>query len=277
MEYGIHVSVLTYEQLKAVLKAEDIRISRIYVDYAVAINNIELFSSYREKNFYLCSPFVFRHADIERFDSILKNGYFKGILVRNLETFAYLNFNYEKYSYLDMVLDCNMYILNFDSFLFYKENSKIPLSEYYTSYELNAKEQNELITGFFDEGYPNIIHSFVGYGRIPMMVSANCINKTTSNCVKCSGFSSLEDRLKKVFPIYSNCDFCYNVIYNCVPLSLHKYFNSLILKGNVRLDFSIENYIETKDIMSYFISLFSSEDKPIYDDYTTGHYKRGVE
>ena len=277
MEFEIHVSVLNIDQLKAVLDLNNSVISRIYIDPSIAINNLDYLTTYRENNFYLCSPYVFRQSDVSEFDELIKTGIFKGILVRNLETYSFLNENYEKYSNLDMVLDCNMYILNMDALLFYQENSKLKLSEYYTSFELNAKEQEMLWHSILDNGYKDILHSSVIYGRIPMMVSANCINKTLSNCVKNSGFSMLEDRYKKGFPIHSNCEFCYNVIYNCVPLSLHNYFATLIKKGNLRLDFTIENINETKDLIKYFVSLSEKQSKPEYSEYTTGHYKRGVE
>lgn len=277
MEYGIHPSVLNIEQLKAILDLKDKNISRIYIDPSIAINNLDYLTTYRDKNFYLCSPYVFRQSDVTVIEDLLSKGIFKGILVRNLETFSYLNVNYEKYEDMDLVLDCNMYILNMDALMFYQENSQIELSEYYTSFELNSKEQEQLQHSIFENGYKDILHSSVVYGRIPMMVSANCINKTLSNCVKNSGFSMLEDRYNKGFPIYSNCEFCYNVIYNCVPLSLHNYVKKLLLKGNLRLDFTNENINETKDIVKYFLSLKDTESNPTYSEYTTGHYKRGIE
>ena len=51
-----------------------------------------------------------------------------------------------------------------------------------------------------------------------MMVTANCVTKTTDHCRREEGFgiTELTDRYHKVFPVMRNCTHCYNIIYNSV-------------------------------------------------------------
>ena len=112
-----------------------------------------------------------------------------------------------------------------------------------------------------------------------MMVTANCIESTLKSCRHEAGICVLTDRYKTSFPVLHNCRSCYNIIYNSVPLSLH----TLVEKGMqgitaYRLDFTTENGEETASVVRYFADLLSGADrKPPYQEYTTGHIKRGVE
>lgn len=107
-------------------------------------------------------------------------------------------------------------------------------------------------------------------------------------CGKKRGITLMEDRYGKRFPVYSDCLCCYNVIYNSVPLSLHRQFAGQIPSdGDYRLDFTLEQEEETRQIIRYFQRLAACSDQkgagdvkipdPVYREYTTGHYKRGVE
>ena len=122
----------------------------------------------------------------------------------------------------------------------------------------------------------------VVYGRFPMIVTANCIGKTSGDCSKGRSVQtskqpiSLVDRYGKEFPVALNCRHCYNVIYNSVPLSLHR----LVEKenGKYRLDFTIEDGKETKRITEFFCRCYMQMgEEPPYLEYTTGHSKRGVD
>ena len=277
MVNDIHVYVNEFEQLREIVSLNKEYIKRIYVNSSLAYEHLDYISEYPNYEFYFATPYVFRKKDVNKFSDIIKTGLFKGVLVRNLEVYSYLNINYESFMNIDIVLDSQMYVLNSESLKFYIENSNIPIKEYYSSFELNEKELKRLICNIVNEGNDNIIHSSVVYGRIPMMITANCIRKTLDKCTGNSGFYEIEDRKNKSFPIYCNCEHCYNVVYNSVPLSLHKYVNELKKNGNIRLDFVDEKAFEMKKIINYYIGLMSKYEDPFYKDYTTGHYKRGVE
>ena len=63
-----------------------------------------------------------------------------------------------------------------------------------------------------------------------MMVTANCIRKTAGGCLRRKGKRAasenmvrLLDRYRTEFPVETDCGYCYNIIYNSVPISLHAY------------------------------------------------------
>ncbi len=64
-----------------------------------------------------------------------------------------------------------------------------------------------------------------------------------------------------------------NIIYNSVPLSLHREFSKWCDFVRIRLDFTVESGEETERILNVFLS----GAEPGEGQYTTGHEKRGVE
>ena len=58
------------------------------------------------------------------------------------------------------------------------------------------------------------------YGYLPVMISAQCVKKTSSGCDGKPGVTVLTDRYKKKFKVENCCQFCYNIIYNSDPLFL---------------------------------------------------------
>ena len=161
--------------------------------------------------------------------------------------------------------DHSLYLWNRTSRDFWKEF----LNGFCLPLELTAAEQKPLL----DPAFPA---EKVVYGRIPMMVTANCIRKTTEQCRPEEGplVMKLTDRYHKNFPVLRNCTHCFNVIYNSVPLSLHKdlgKWNGLVTP---RVDFTTETEDETLRVLEYFAG--ARRELP-YAEYTTGHEKRGVE
>lgn len=154
--------------------------------------------------------------------------------------------------------------------------------ESYLPYELNIHELKENM----DKGERQRTAVSV-YGRVPMMVSANCVAATMERCRKKGaagtgkeGFFMLTDRYGKVFPVYLNCKQCYNVIYNSLPLSHHKDVNQLAEVGisSFRLDFTTENGNETEKIIRFWQGLIQGQSgNPPYREYTKGHLHRGAE
>jgi putative protease len=132
-----------------------------------------------------------------------------------------------------------------------------------------AAEQRDIL----DPAFPA---EKVIYGRIPMMVTANCVQKTTDRCQPQENPKALDliDRYHKRFPVQRNCTHCFNVIYNSVPLSLHKELCKWSGLVTGRLDFTTENETETLEVLEYFAG--TRKELP-YGEYTTGHEKRGVE
>ena len=89
------------------------------------------------------------------------------------------------------------------------------------------------------------------YGRIPLMVTAQCLKKNTSGCTKKSTVMTLTDRMKAAFPVRNECAFCCNMIYNSVPLELISFSQELLKLPlrSLRLSFTTESGLETEQVL----------------------------
>lgn len=281
----LHVAVQNLEQLKTVLHYP---CERIYLDsdwYLEEFDQIsQCFERAQEPAFFLALPYVVREKDEayfqEIFSRIMGNLKIGGFLVRNLESLYRIRTLAPEY---EIVTDTNVYCFNVEAGRFLHQYC----AESYLSYELNQKECRQLAgammtqTGAGKESEPHKI-SMVVYGTIPMMLSANCIRKTASSCpgggTSCSRreIYYLTDRYHVRFPVLCNCRHCYNVLYNSVPYSLHQKKEELsrMQLFAKRLDFLRETKSQIEKILDYYFG--KNTEFPIAE-YTTGHYKRGVE
>ena len=118
------------------------------------------------------------------------------------------------------------------------------------------------------------------YGRIPVMVSAQCIERTTSGCSKKPGVRVLQDRRDEKFFARNYCDLCYNVIYMENPINLRQEWdrvNELYPKMR-RIQFTLEDKEQTETVLNTF---FVTDEKTVArgkedTDFTTGHFNRGI-
>ncbi|MDD3139774.1 MAG: DUF3656 domain-containing protein [Lachnospiraceae bacterium] len=266
--------VETKEQLETVMSCSDI--CKIYVDCNIISKSL---TDGRMKKFvdkchsnnqeiYYAMPQIFRKDAVTLFDAnynfLLETGY-DGILVRNIESFEFLKEHlYSK----DIILDHNIYIFNSFSQKFWCEegitHSTAPL-------ELNYHELQQLDLRDSD---------LIAYGYLPMMISAQCIQKNTQGCSKQLSAILLKDRYQKEFLVKNYCDYCYNVIYNILPLNLcdQKKEIQQIQPNILRLHFTIENAYETKRILKLFGDTYVRNYalKKVETDFTRGHFKRGI-
>lgn len=226
-------------------------------------------------------PYVLRSRDrqiMEQSLELYNRGRIQGFLVRNLEEYGWLR----QEEGICLQLDHTVYVWNSQAAAFWRERGcglTCPL-------ELNGREWDELLktlrTQMGEAGRPadyGLPEKLV-YGRIPMMVTANCIARTAGKCLKDQGCQrsegALTDRYRTRFPVEICCDVCMNVIYNSVPLSLHK---ELARCHDIypRLSFTTENGRETGQILEFFAGCAAGKTgSPPYGDYTTGHERRGV-
>lgn len=271
----LHVAVNTNDQLKAALKES---VDRIYLNYALLDEAVcEVIKRYKEKmdflpELYLITPYIVRERNIHYLEKLKKavadSTLFKGVLVRNLESFHFLTKQHFKGK---IVLDANLYLWNHETVAFWKGRA----AEFFLPVECNLREWKELLCCCRSNDF---LASAIVYGRLPMMISANCLKKTSGKCNKIPQIVTLKDRYEKQFPVYTDCFSCYNIIYNSVPLSLHKLFEREDrMKGNFRLDFTTEDEETTMQVIQYFKEIIKCFKAPFYQEYTTGHLKRGVE
>ncbi len=270
MNEKIHISLHNAEQAEALMREFPREISRFYLPVSMtrrSLHNVD------HERCYLSSPYVFREKDIPVLQKALEAFPWKGILVRNQDVLGFLNEEKETFRDLDVVFDAGMYVFNSEAYLFLKEATRFPLKEFYLPHELTGKEAEKLVRKIGDE---NVLCSKVVYGKVPAMISANCVRKTLGKCSGKSGFTVIEDRMNKRLPVYCDCDFCYNVIHNAVPLSLHKNAEKYGGYGNLRIDFTDETPEEAVRIAGYFLRGAFRKDDPPCREYTTGHEKKGV-
>lgn len=136
--------------------------------------------------------------------------------------------------------------------------------------ELNEKELSHL------DNSRSIISV---YGRTPVMYTTDCTHKNSVGCDKRREVLYLRDERNAYFPVVNECSDCTNVIYNSLPTSLLPFIRSIVDKGfaGVRLDFTIENAHEVKEVLSTFLSNISeNRSDDITCDVTRGHFHRGV-
>lgn len=268
--YAWSVCVSDMQQWEALCEYEEkgsLNIQRIYLESDLILRETINKPSFRGK-MYIALPYCVREKDYEKITKIVayaKEHDYNGFLVRNIETIAYL----EQLKYQGEVMaDASVYAWNTVTVAFWEKR----LTGLTYPYELNYREGFSL--------FQSVNCEKVFYGRLPMMITANCVQKTTQNCSGSKGNNliSLQDRYQKIFPVLTNCTFCYNIIYNSVPLSLHKEIGKYEKDFMKRLMFTTEDKKQTKEVLEFFDSLSRGENPQIpYQDYTTGHEKRGVE
>ena len=220
------------------------------------------------KKVYIALPFIVRDKDKDFLKKLLPlMNRVDGVLVRNLETLGFLQKNDYKGN---IRLDAGMYCFNKKTVSFYE-----PLAESYCMpYELNHREQKSL-----SRMETGILTEHVVYGRIPLMVTANCTQRTMEKCIKSAhmGENRLRDRYRKEFPVMLHCCYCYNVILNSVPLSLHDTI-SMQTDDILRIQFTSEDYRETKAVLKFFKNRMEGGSmEPPFTEFTKGHEKRGVD
>lgn len=267
----LEVCVSTWDQFDQIIARG---LYRIYLDSRLFLEKETLQKKLSLKKgntqIYGSTPYIVREKDDKTLfdvEDAYKEQLIQGVLIRNLESLAILKDSIAK---KDLELDYGVYAWNHEALdLLSDKASGICLPV-----ELNKGEWEELIT----YGKQKMRLSAVVYGRLPMMITANCLQKTSDGCRGKSGTVMLKDRYGKEFPVYHDCRHCYNIIYNSVPLSLHRAFSEELQEAlHCRLDFTLETAKECLKVTEYFQKISVQYEDPFYSEYTTGHYKRGVE
>ena len=158
----------------------------------------------------LILPHIFRteaRAYFKKNLDKLKSAGFDGVVVRTIEEIQWLK---EAKIGLPMIFDDTMYTWNHGAA---EAMKAMGASRITMPLELNGRELQNTDFG-------QVPTELEVYGYLPMMVSAQCIKKTTSGCDKRQETVRLKDRTGKLLSVKNHCRFCYNTIYNPSPLSL---------------------------------------------------------
>lgn len=294
MEISVHLedtklidTVITYPEIEAIyLKCDDVSKS----------NMIATAKKVKEQGikFYMVLPAIFRKDTKTQFESYITDELIRvldGIVIKNLEEYAFLKeknivsaqrHNEENNEAIDIILDSNLYTLNEESKVFWREQG---VSHFTTSLELNYKELLGLDLADSD---------MIVYGHVTLMISAQCLRNSTIGCIKHTGkdvlqedenpYYEMKDSKQKTFYVRKHCKYCYNTIYNGSALYLINQLDEIrkLRPRRIRLDFTMEKESEVKAILSDCIYLCenhngASKVSTAEGSYTKGHYNRGIE
>lgn len=263
----IHVLISNLRQFDSVLKNK--YVNRIYVEeYAIQKNdalNLMEKAHKEKKEIFLAMPYIFRENDKRTFDKKFQDDLlmFDGLLIRNIEQYYYLK---SKGLENDYIFDYNVYTYNSiakDYYISNKIATTIPL-------ELNYRELK-------DRGCEK--EEFIAYGYMPVMISAGCGLKTCRQCDGTGTTYEIRDRLNNRFTTKCVCNYCYNIMYNCKPLSLLGYGKEIksLNPGSIRLNYTFESEKQVRDSLEHYINVLIDNHKLTDNtDSTRGHFKRGV-
>ena len=262
------VLVSTGEQLDAVL-AQKLLPERIYMEYTLWQRKRQIPGNEKglaDTRWILALPQMLRESYREDFLKLLprlEQSSFDGYLVRTMEEFCILK---EAGSKKEIILDDCMYTMNSEALDFYRAQG---VTRFTAPAELNRHELKKRQNGDSE---------MVVYGRQLLMVSAQCLRQNTTGCDHKSGTLTLKDRKGVEFPAKCCCDFCYNMLYNSIPLELFKEKEDLEKDGFAafRLNFTTEDRAETAEILRLYRGM-SGKAENGSGRFTRGHYQRGVE
>ena len=217
--------------------------------------------------YFLAMPYIFRENTIKRYEKMYTEieKKYDGILIRNWESYAWLKrHEYQK----EIRSDYNLYIFNRKT---KEELRRLGIARGTVSVELNDRELARI--GIEEQ-------VFIAYGYQPVMISAGCIQKTSASCDGKGGVLSISDRYQKKFAVRRYCRDCYNVMYNSAPLFLADKAEEVhaLAPAELRLDFTTESSGQVKEICHAYTLAFEKgcKTEPPMQDYTRGHFKRGV-
>ena len=281
---NIRATVETAEQFEACLEAADI----VYIDSAffepADYKTYAAKAHAAGKLIGLRLPYIWRDKAESYFDKHIdeaRYARFDAYLFRNTESLLYFAERGLLYD-TEFATDSSMYIFNEAALAELRElvpwgrdiyaSATLPL-------ELNGRELEELSRKILKDSSHGMSRrpwtaivplELVVYGRAPMMVSAQCINKTVQGCDKRYKCLKLKDRMGAEMPVKNICRFCYNEIYNSVPTVLYDMSDTIerIAPNALRYDFTTENADEVRQVLSGTVLAAGS--------FTRGHLKRGV-
>lgn len=271
----LRVTAETREQFEAGIEKADL----VYIDSAFFPPE-EYAASVRKAHEAgkLCGlrlPYIWRRRAEEyfnRYGELAREAGFDIYLFRNTESLLYFD---EKGLISDtpFAADSSIYMFNSAATAelteLVPESSGEKLSGFTMPLELNQRELCRLGADAAAVS-SKLMRELVVYGRAPMMVSAQCINKTVTSCDGTEKLLMLKDRKQAEMPVKNCCRFCFNQIYNSVPTVLYDMSEVLrnVPHDCVRYDFTVESGREALRILS--------GELPENGAYTRGHLRRGV-
>ena len=257
--------VMTYEQAEAAIEC---KVDRIYIESEIMdmdqILRIRKACAAAKTEFFMAAPRVFRKG---------YNGYFEeeyidrlkalsadGFLIRNIAEYVFLRGHGFDCKY---VADYTVYAFNNIAAEVLSDNG---FDEITIPIELNRGEIKHI-------NIPDA--ELMVYSRIPLMVSAGCID---CNYTSCHGpnpeFGTFKDRKNANLTYLACCRHCYNIIYNSVPMYIADRSAEIedIDPLHISCAFCSENANDVRRIIQEV-----KAEAPAKGSFTRGHFTKGVE
>ncbi len=251
---GFVCEVTTAEQLKAV---RDLPFEKLYVPIGIIKRNRDMCEALKDK-IIIVLP------------SIIRDDVYEG-LVFNAKEYLDTGFHGVQVQNISLADDFSGYNvyggfrLNVFNSLALDEFGALSFKAVELSPELNIKQIKAIA-----KSVP--VQAMV-YGRLPLMVTENCIIRNGNKC-PCNGDNSITDRMGMKFPVIRDGEMCRSIVLNCkktfVAFDMDKITGAGI--DFYRIYFTDESYDECKKICDTY--LFGGDFRP--EDFTKGHFFKGV-
>lgn len=280
---NVSVLVRTGEQLKTVLAS---RADRIYLEWSFLstdkiteiIGSCQNTLSFQAKEFFLALPTILRNEEQGRFwqdfeklrSAFAGFGFELGCLARTAD---YLDVLAERR--VPVVLDHSMNIWNRLAYQFYAEREQ-PI-DICLNNEISYISRSRI--GRFE---------MVVYGKLATMQTANCLanvnspakNRSSNPFCKIGALETLDyitDRKGSVLGYHRNCKSCSNTLFNPVPLFLAD--QETDYAHGLRFELLDEKPSEIKAILEMIADIKNgvAVTRNPFDEFTRGHYSKGVE
>lgn len=188
-------------------------------------------------------------------------------LLENVKALGVLHLVCTNYAHISMGAELGFIMnggfgLNVTNSLALRALKKLGLKDCVASFELKASQINSLGN--------ELDYGFIGYGRLPLMLTVNCPVKQSLGCEKCSG--EVWDRTKRRFPIKCTKKNQYVELLNSDILFVADKLSEFKTSKFVQLNFYEENSNQVLKI----IKAFKKGTKGDLKDITRGLYFRGV-
>lgn len=279
---SVNVSVLTKDQAFTSLAYAGVTglIMPCFLIASMSSAELSELKSKTESNktkLYLQLPIVFRN-DVKTNSVKLTEDSIKsllnaqiaiaGVYVSNLEGLTYIKNHYD----YNIFGDIHTYAYNNNSIDTYKElgveNFTSPVELTYRELIKRNNKSEELII----------------YGRMPMMVSAGCIQNTQEGCKfdKEGQIKYISDRKGAKLPVFCNCTECCNFVFNSIPTYLADKKNEIskLSPQSLRIMFTDESQKNCKQILNLVFGDISSRTityRAADFDHTRGHFNKGID
>lgn len=226
-----------------------------FVPYLTILKNRAIFDEYKDKTVVVL-PAVMQQNEVQpiekRVKQLLEDGYY-AVQANNIaDTIAFSGYN--------IVGGFRLNIFNSHALSFYAQQGVMSAE---LSPELNFRQLSAL--------KKTIPVQMLVYGRLPLMVTENCVIKNGSKC-PCQGVNSITDRMGMKFPVIKDGGFCRSVVLNCKKTFLATHMDKIHRTGvnYLRMYFSDEQPAECRKVCESFF--YGTGYRP--DDFTTGHFDK---